>query len=558
MSRLSQKITSRLLLIVAIFVPSLLAVSITGIHGLQQSANWAKIYGDHLKTLQITVDLSRRLDQVYLTADALARATDAGDRHRLEARLYATELPALEVALAHVREAHAGDAPDELIDVGRFVTRWASARTTVLDPLVAAALSSAGDPASVAVVLDPLVSTVGQLVAREQSDAAGARDAARDAYEESRTLILRITGIAIVAGLVTALVLIRRVVPRALAPEEDRVEFGEVMPLAEDERDAQDLLRRHLERVVRGSRTVVLRRNNSANRLEAATDMAADSPLALGLEGAEPRACVAIRTARAHMQSAGRELLLSCRVCGECPGSTLCTPLTVGGAVIGSVLVSHDHVLHADEERIVRESVSQAAPVLANLRNLAVAEFRAATDSLTGLPNRRALTDASRRMLAHASRTLTPLALLSLDLDHFKQVNDQYGHAAGDEVLAALGATLNAVLRANDFAGRYGGEEFFVLLSETTLDGALEVAAKLHAAIGAMTVPSVPRRVTASIGVALFPDHAGEVESLERAADRALYAAKSNGRDRTEVFASAVPVHVSEAVPAGVWLDGEL
>jgi diguanylate cyclase (GGDEF)-like protein len=547
-----------LLLIVAIFVPSLLAVSITGIRGLQRSANWAdKINGDHLGTLQLTMDLGRRLDQVYLTADALARATDAGDRHRLETRLYATELPALEVALAHVREAHSPDGPDERAGVDRFVTRWESARTTVLDPLVASP-SAAGDAASVAVVLDPLVSAVGQLVAREQSDAAGARDAARDAYEESRTLILRITGIAIVAGLVTALVLIRRVVPRALAPEEDRVEFGEVMPLAEDERDAQDLLRRHLERVVRGCRTVVLRRNNSANRLEAATDLAADSPLALGLEGAEPRACVAIRTARAHVQSDGRELLLSCRVCGDCPGSALCTPLTVGGEVIGSVLVSHDHVLHADEERIVRESVSQAAPVLANLRNLAVAELRAATDSLTGLPNRRALTDASRRMLAHASRTLTPLALLSLDLDHFKQVNDQYGHAAGDEVLAALGAALNGTLRANDFAGRYGGEEFFVLLSETTLDGALEVAAKLHQAIRAMTVPSVPRRITASIGVALFPDHAGEVESLERAADRALYAAKSNGRDRTEVFASAVPVQVCEAVPAGVWLDGEL
>src|SRR4029077_4429601 len=119
-----------------------------------------------------------------------------------------------------------------------------------------------------------------------------------------------------------------------------------------------------------------------------------------------------------------------------------CIPLTGGGEVIGSVLLSRPDPYSEAEEQRIRESVGQAAPVLANLRNLAVAEIRAATDGLTGLPNKRAVTDALKRTFAQAATTKAPLALILLDLDHFKQVNDQRGHAVGDQVLANVGATL--------------------------------------------------------------------------------------------------------------------
>jgi diguanylate cyclase (GGDEF)-like protein len=218
---------------------------------------------------------------------------------------------------------------------------------------------------------------------------------------------------------------------------------------------------------------------------------------------------------------------------------SMCTPLTVGGEVIGSVLVNHDRPLGGDDERRIRESVTQAAPVLANLRNLAVAELRAATDSLTGLPNRRAVQDTLKRMVAQASRNVSPLAALLLDLDHFKQINDQFGHGHGDDVLAAVGAVLGDGLRASDFAGRHGGEEFLVLLPDTGLEAAVHTADKLRLALSQIFIPQVERTITASIGVAVLPNHAADGDALLRAADRALYVAKGNGRDRTEVAESS-------------------
>jgi GGDEF domain-containing protein len=104
----------------------------------------------------------------------------------------------------------------------------------------------------------------------------------------------------------------------------------------------------------------------------------------------------------------------------------------------------------------INQSVTQAASVLAGLRNLAIAERRAQTDALTGLPNNRNVTDTVRRMVAHASRSVSPLTALALDLDHFKQINDTYGRGSGEEVLAAVGSTLKTACRESDFVGAPG------------------------------------------------------------------------------------------------------
>jgi GGDEF domain-containing protein len=119
----------------------------------------------------------------------------------------------------------------------------------------------------------------------------------------------------------------------------------------------------------------------------------------------------------------------------------------------------------------VRDSVVQAAPILATQRNLALAQLRAASDALTGLPNRRAADETLNRMVAHAGRAVSPLAGVLLDLDHFKQVNDLHGHELGDKALAAVGQILISTLRTSDFAARYGGEEFLVLLPDTPCGG---------------------------------------------------------------------------------------
>ena len=184
----------------------------------------------------------------------------------------------------------------------------------------------------------------------------------------------------------------------------------------------------------------------------------------------------------------------------------------------------------------MRETVAQSAPVLANLRNLAIAESRALTDVLTGLANKRSIEDTLKRMSAQAGRTLSPLAAVMLDLDHFKQINDLFGHDRGDDVLAAVGSTITQTLRDSDVAGRYGGEEFLLLLPDINREGALEAAERLRAAIGALRVPGENRNVTASLGVAVLPDDAGDGAQLQRRADRALYAAKKSGRNRVETW----------------------
>jgi diguanylate cyclase (GGDEF)-like protein len=311
--------------------------------------------------------------------------------------------------------------------------------------------------------------------------------------------------------------------------------FSDAMQAAETEREAHGVLKLHIERWVPDSEIVVLNRHSVTDELEATTSLPGGSPLHDAIENAEPRACLAVRLARTHDSAAEPPPLLECELCGRTAGESTCVPLQVSGEVIGAVLVEHERLLHADEHRRIEDTVSQAGPTLANLRNLALAEARAATDSLTGLPNRRAVQDALKRTIAQAGRTLSPMAVLLLDLDHFKQINDTFGHDRGDAVLAAVGDVLSRSLRTSDFVGRNGGEEFIALLPDTGVEGALEAAEKLRGAIERVTVPGIDRPVTASVGAAVYPHTAADAESLLRLADRALYAAKANGRNRAEL-----------------------
>jgi diguanylate cyclase (GGDEF)-like protein/PAS domain S-box-containing protein len=160
-------------------------------------------------------------------------------------------------------------------------------------------------------------------------------------------------------------------------------------------------------------------------------------------------------------------------------------------------------------------------------------EALARTDSLTGLANVRVIKERLTVMLAECGRGRR-VGLLMLDIDNFKHLNDSYGHGAGDAALREVGRILRSNIRATDLAGRYGGEEFCVLLADVDEPSALLVADKLRRALHTIQLPAP---VTASFGVTLLSaaDHTIE-ESLERA-DRALYAAKKNGRDRVELGA---------------------
>ncbi len=331
------------------------------------------------------------------------------------------------------------------------------------------------------------------------------------------------------------LLLVEQGARRSTARRREEREFIETLQGAEHEDEAQHLLQRHVARSVGGAEAVVLRRNASGNVLAASTDPSGVPGLAERLDGATPRDCLAIRRGAPYERGEGGEPLQPCGICGVLPGSSRCTPSLVGGEVIGSLLVTHHKPLGSQAQETVSRAVTQAARVRANLRNLAIAEHRASTDGLTGLPNARSVRETLTRMVAQAGRVTAPLSAIALDLDHFKALNDRHGHQAGDEALAAVGAALRSGLRASDFAGRWGGEEFVVLLPDTDLAGAAEVAGKLREQIAAITVPAVPAGVTASFGVASLPEHAGTGDELFRAADRALYGAKAAGRDRVHL-----------------------
>ena len=316
-------------------------------------------------------------------------------------------------------------------------------------------------------------------------------------------------------------------------------EFAETLQLLGDEQEAHQLVKRHLERALPAATATILSRNNSANRLEATTEPPSETEVAERLaEGIEPRACLATRLGQLQERAPDEVPLLPCDLCGAEPGATTCAPLLVSGEVIGAVLVQHEEPLDDRDRHRVTESVSHASPVIGNLRNLALAETRAATDALTGLPNRRALQDTVRRMVAQAGRSLEPLAVLALDLDHFKKINDQFGHEKGDDVLAAVGPLLADGIRESDFAARAGGEEFSILLPGTDEQGAREVAEKLRNAIARLEVPGVERQVTGSFGIAVYPTQAVDAPTLLRKADRALYLAKEHGRNRVELAAA--------------------
>jgi len=191
--------------------------------------------------------------------------------------------------------------------------------------------------------------------------------------------------------------------------------------------------------------------------------------------------------------------------------------------------------LKASVLRFAVNAAEQIALTLANIQLRETLQTQAIQDPLTGLYNRRFFNDALRRELQRSARRDTSMALLMIDLDHFKRVNDARGHEAGDRLLREVAAMLRRGVRAEDVIARYGGEEFMVLLPETGLSEGVVLAERLRMAFKELEVhhggePLGP--LTLSVGVAARPESGTEVEELVQAADAALYRAKREGRDR--------------------------
>ncbi|HEX2700211.1 MAG TPA: GGDEF domain-containing protein [Acidimicrobiales bacterium] len=232
------------------------------------------------------------------------------------------------------------------------------------------------------------------------------------------------------------------------------------------------------------------------------------------------------------------------------PGASnvIVAPLVIEGRAVGAVAVERAGGRRARVTARTVELLGQfAAHAALALRAAALqaeVERMASTDALTGVANRRSFESALRRELARATRRGESCGLIVLDVDHFKRVNDTYGHQAGDEVLARVGQALGDAARATDIVARYGGEEFAVILPSSTGADAVRVAERLRAAVGENRGPVA---VTVSAGAAVFPVDGSDASALVAAADAALYKAKRQGRDRTVRFRRPRPLRVAAA-----------
>lgn len=220
--------------------------------------------------------------------------------------------------------------------------------------------------------------------------------------------------------------------------------------------------------------------------------------------------------------------------------AVLAVPLVAGYKLRGVISVHHSDPsrrFRASDQRVLSMFAQQVAIAVENARLFREIQQLAITDSLTGLYNRRHFFELGRREIVRAMRYRRELAMLMLDIDHFKDVNDTYGHATGDQVLRTVSARCRESLREIDLIGRYGGEEFVVLLPETTLDGGRFVAEQLKQRIAMpVEVEDDTITVTASLGVVVLNKHSTSLESMLGYADSALYEAKKAGRNRVHVW----------------------
>ena len=219
--------------------------------------------------------------------------------------------------------------------------------------------------------------------------------------------------------------------------------------------------------------------------------------------------------------------------------SWLGIPLIVQEKVIGLLAIdsSEPNDFSEQEIEIASEFAKQVATTLENARILQETQNRAVTDPLTGIYNRRGVIELGEVEFSRAMALNRPFSAIMLDLDHFKKINDTYGHAAGDVCLHEFAQRCKSCIREIDYIGRYGGEELILLLPEAHMKASMNIAERLRTAISKTPVQYEGKEIsiTASLGVACIDENTNSLDMLIARADQAMYIAKHNGRNRVAV-----------------------
>lgn len=279
--------------------------------------------------------------------------------------------------------------------------------------------------------------------------------------------------------------------------------------------------------------------NNSRDRLDLAIEWGEDggAPAALHIT---PDSCWALKRGKPHLNETGPAALRCNHMAGSQP--VLEIPIVARGEIHGLIALRGAALIDAElRARLKPVAIALADAMSLALSNIALRERlrnQALRDPLTSLYNRRFLEEMLERLTTDAERRRAPLAVIMMDLDHFKKLNDRYGHAAGDLVLRNTATAVLSCLRPVDVACRYGGEELAILLPDSTLEQAIAKAEQIRARLASASAGEVP--VTASFGVAAMPETCRRAADLLPTADVALYQAKDLGRDRV-VAAPVLP-----------------
>ena len=268
-----------------------------------------------------------------------------------------------------------------------------------------------------------------------------------------------------------------------------------------------------------------------------------------------PEECWALRRGKLQSYRTGEKVTPCRHIDVTHVAESLCVPLMALGEAIGVVSLqrmrnpeyqgSAPRSSMGAERQLATVLAEQVALALGNLKLRESLKNQSICDPLTGLFNRRYMEESLEREFSRAKRNKSSVAIVMMDMDHFKRFNDTFGHQAGDALLRAHGELLKKTTRGQDIACRYGGEEFCLVLTDTSLAGAVQRAEVLRQQVSQLSVEysgQLLGSVSVSMGVALYPEHGSTISDVLRAADQALYCAKREGRDRISVWTTEAVV----------------
>ena len=315
--------------------------------------------------------------------------------------------------------------------------------------------------------------------------------------------------------------------------------MGDYLQGCRNPEEAFQMIARNMPLLLPGTHGAIALFNNSHNNLEMTSGWGDTSAMANDFQ---PESCWAMRRGRPHEVPFGGSEPMCDHFTRPVEGDVLCLPMQAHGETFGMFFIGSDTAdVSLDERQTVIRTVSeQISLAIANLKLQKSLREQSIRDPLTHLFNRRYLEATMEREFARAKRNTQPVSLLIMDIDHFKRINDTYGHDAGDAVLQAFARMLLTKVRKEDIACRFGGEEFVLVLPAANPEMAMKRGEEVCAAMRALEVSTGGQtlaNMSVSVGVATYPVHGDKPETLLLRADKALYEAKHGGRNQVVMAA---------------------